>query len=79
MVISRLYDTFFFFFHFILDFVYLLRVMCVYLHIYEFILLLYIIYFLSQVSEMSFVCKGEWHLKLDVLLGILFNMILTLY
>lgn len=36
---------------FTLDFVLLLRVWCVYLHIYEFILLLYIIYFLSQVSE----------------------------
>lgn len=35
---------------FTLNFV-LLRVMCVYLHIYEFILLLYIIYFLSRVSE----------------------------
>ena len=43
--------------------------MFVHLHIYEFILLLYIIYFLSQVSEVSFVCKREWHLKLNVFVG----------
>lgn len=41
---------------FTLDFVLLLRVTCVYLHIYEFILLLYIIYLLFQVSKgLSFV------------------------
>lgn len=65
---------------FTLDFVLLLRVMCVYLHIYEFILLLYIIYFLSSFRGSS-ICKRS-HLKLEVCLfslGILFNMILTLY
>lgn len=48
---------------FTLDFVLLLRVWCVYLHIYEFILLLYIIYFLSSFRG-SLICKSHtWSLR----------------
>lgn len=65
---------------FTLNFVLLLRVMCVYLHIYEFILLLYIIYLLFQVSKgLSFVKGHAWSLRFVYFCReYLFDIILTL-